>query len=158
MLLYNAINRFRASSGLAAIPLSRTMTAVAKAHAEDVLYKPPYWVEPSDCEALHSWWDGPLKCCYRADNPTTYPCMWDKPKQVGGYSGSGFEIVNTGRGAADQAAADNSVRRWAGSPPHAAVVLNRYPWTGEWKALGCSIASDSGYFVASCWFGVTLEP
>ena len=89
--------------------------------------------------------------CYKSSDKTTYPIMWNKPKEIAGYEGPGFEIAATatrdGKPHIDPAAA---LKLWKDSTPHRDVLLSRGIWAKKpWKALGA--VYHSGF--ACAWFG-----
>jgi len=88
--LYNLIMQYRAEKGLPSIPLSTSLTFVAKTHAKDL---DQYQPDKGNCN-MHSWSNkGPwTPCCYTRDHAKA-KCMWDKPKELTNYSGNGFEIA-----------------------------------------------------------------
>ena len=141
-----AINAYRQANGLAAIPVSAELTKVAKAHVADLVANHP---EVACNGNLHSWsntgnWTGG---CYDPANQATWPLMWDKPKEIAGYQGNGYEISAWSTPAIDAAQA---LALWQGSPPHNAVILNGDIWADyPWGAIGGWVAD--GY--ACAWFG-----
>jgi hypothetical protein len=143
--LVDAINAHRRPQGLPEIPLSPRLTAVAYWHAKDLAEKRPHQPHGS----LHSWsqdprWRGGV---YRADDKTTWPIMWEKPKEIAGYDGLGFEIC-----AADARDWEHAFELWKQSEAHHGVILNRGVWADpqwRWQALGAVFYK--GY--ACAWFG-----
>lgn len=154
--LANSINDYRKQEGLAAIPLSDKLTAVALKHVSDLNNNHP----EQTCGAganTHSWssegnWQGQYGkgawkgCCYWEDHSNT-SCMWDKPKEIAGYSDIGYEIVHS---APATVSAQGALASWKTSPAHIDVILNKGAWaTRQWKALG---AVYGGQY-ACAWFG-----
>lgn len=141
-----AINVYRQANGLAAIPVSDEMTRVAKAHVADIV---AYHPEAACNGNLHSWstngnWTGG---CFDLNNQQTWPVMWDKPKEIAGYPGRGYEISAW---ATPSITAEQALSQWQGSPPHNEVMLNLGSWAKfPWGALGGWVAD--GY--ACAWFG-----
>lgn len=153
------INDYRKQNGLAEIPLSDDLTAVALKHVMDLnAYHPE-----NTCGAqgnLHSWsnngnWQGAngtgafKGCCYAPDhsNPA---CMWDKPREIANYPSNGYEIAHQSTGAVT---AQSALSSWKSSTPHDDVILNKGQWSNfQWKAIG---AVYSGNY-ACAWFG-TVE-
>ena len=143
--LVDLINEHRRRSGLAEIPLSPKLTAVAFLHAKDLAEKSPHKTHGS----LHSWsldsrWSGGA---YRSDDMTTWHIMWDKPKEIAGYTGHGFEIC-----AARVKDLTQAFEAWTDSRLHHDVILNRGVWSdARWKWQAVGAVFHKGY--ACGWFG-----
>lgn len=143
--LTDLINNYRRKHGLSQIPLSPKLTAVAALHAKDLAENRPYERHGS----LHSWsddvrWTGGA---FRKTDKKTHPIMWDKPKEITGYDGYGFEVC-----AMQVRDLDQALSEWLASQTHADVLLNRNLWADKrwrWKALGAVF--HRGY--ACAWFG-----
>jgi hypothetical protein len=151
--LAQLVNVYRAAHGKAPLPISTTMSAVAGAHAYDLLANPN--ILTAGCN-LHSWsksadWSG---CCYD-DNGTQASCMWVKPSEIAAsfglprYSGRGFEITYRGWFATPEMVIDFFDK----SPGHKAVLLNTGTWGSydPWPAMGAAMRGD----FAVIWFGST---
>lgn len=147
--LYNLINDFRRSNDLPAIPLSPSLSYVARLHVNDLYYHRP---DTAHCN-LHSWSDKGIwaECCYGRDifNNT---CMTSKPRELTTYKGKGYEIAfweNL------DAVPEIVLDLWMNELASRNLILNVGAW-GEmnWKALGVGI--QSGYAVA--WFGMDEDP
>ena len=94
--LANELNDMRETRGLQRIPISRSLTMTAHAHAVSPLDKSSGAAAGKTCN-LHSWGKDPSgstrwsECCYTSDhaNPS---CMWSKPMQVTSkYTGDGYD-------------------------------------------------------------------
>jgi hypothetical protein len=144
--LAEAINAYRQDQGLPPIPVSEELTKVAQAHVADLAAHHP---EAACNGSLHSWstngaWTGG---CYDPGDQATWPLMWDKPREIAGYPGNGYEVAAW---ASPAITADQAVALWRGDAPHDDVLLNRGIWAGlSWQALGGWVAD--GY--ACAWFG-----
>jgi hypothetical protein len=141
-----AINAYRQEQGLPAIPVSDELTRVAQAHVADIVANHP----ETACDGnLHSWsnsgnWTGG---CYSKDK-ATWPVMWNKPQEIAGYPGRGYEISAW---ATPSITAGQALSWWQGSADHNDVILNNGMWTDyPWGAIGGWVAD--GY--ACAWFGV----
>jgi uncharacterized protein YkwD len=154
--LYAAITTYRQGLGLAAIPLSPQLTAVAQAHVRDLMAN--FATDPNYTGAgcvPHGWssqgqWTGG---CYKFEDPTTFPIMWNKPKEIANYPGNGFEIVFGGGGGAVTAA--EALQAWQDDPPHNDVIVNQGIWKDHpWQAIGVWV--EDGW--ASVWFGEQADP
>lgn len=154
--LFTAINTYRQGLGLTAIPLSPQLTAVAKAHVQDLMAN--FATDPNYTGAgcvPHGWssqgqWTGG---CYKFEDPTTFPIMWNKPKEIANYSGSGFEILFGTTGITATATA--ALQAWQADPPHNDVIVNQGIWQDHpWQAIGVWV--EDGW--ASVWFGEQTDP
>lgn len=151
MKLYDLINEYRATKGLAEIPLSPSLTFVARTHARDLQINQPV---KGNCN-MHSWSsDGEwTPCCYTPDHAKSQ-CMWDKPSELTAYSGYGFEISYGGFGSYQANAAD-ALKQWKKSSGHNAVIINEGVWERwGWNAIGIGVFG--GYGVV--WFGKAKDP
>ncbi len=154
--LYAAINTYRQTLGLPAIPLSPQLTAVAQAHVQDLIANSttdPNYTGPG-C-VPHSWssqgaWTGG---CYKYEDASTYSIMWDKPGEIAGYPGMGFEILFGANGATVTAA--GALQAWQADGPHNDVIVNQGVWQDiNWQAIGVWV--QDGW--AAVWFGVAVDP
>ena len=150
--LAQLVNDYRQAEGLAPIPVTVSLTAVAQWHVWDLDVNHPYGGE---CN-LHSWSDGPTwsPVCYTADHANASG-MWDKPREItaNAYTGNGFEIAYWTSGTATPEAA---LSGWQGSPGHNDVILNAGIWGSfdPWPAMG--VGMQAGYAVI--WFGGIVDP
>jgi hypothetical protein len=141
--LYRLISKYRKEHKLPKIPLSKSLTLVAKLHSEDLAMNHP---DQNECNA-HSWseegdWSA---CCYTSDHAQA-SCMWDKPKELTTYPHPGYEISCAG---SMELSANEALQTWKKSQAHNDVVLNKDIWKTPWKAMG--IGMFKGY--ATVWFG-----
>ncbi len=144
MELYRLIMEYRQQKGLPSIPISKSLTYVAKLHAKDLQEN---FVYGGQCN-MHSWSSkGNWKpCCYTSDHSQA-ACMWNKPRELTSYKGDGFEIAHMHSSSAMPLGALNS---WKGSSGHNNVMINVGMWAPQkWKAIGIGIY---GKF-ALVWFG-----
>jgi hypothetical protein len=143
--LVDMINDYRIRHRLPQISLSPKLTAVAAWHVRDLAEQQPH----ERYGSLHSWspsdrWTGGA---YRADDNSTWPLMWDKPKEITGYAGYGFEIC-----AAKVRDVHHALEVWQASTAHNNVILSRGPWADsrwQWQALGAVFYQG----FACAWFG-----
>ncbi len=154
--LYAAINAYRQGLGLPAIPLSPQLSSVAQAHVQDLIANST--TDPNYTGAgcvPHSWsnqgaWTGG---CYKYADASSYPIMWDKPAEIAGYPGMGFEILYGANGAAVTAA--EALQAWQADGPHNDVIVNQGVWKDiNWQAVGVWV--QDGW--AAVWFGVAVDP
>lgn len=143
--LWQDLNQYRKSLRLPPIPLSPALTRVAQAHAADLRDNPP----KGACN-LHSWSEksGYSACCYTADHSQA-DCMWNKPREIAGYPGPGFEIA-----AYSTYPKPDWLGQWKSSPGHNQVMANLGKWkVQEWKSVGLAIRKP----YAVVWFGTVAD-
>lgn len=146
------INGYRQAQGLPPVPLSPSLTRVARLHVRDLeLNRPDSGSDERGrgCN-LHSWsakgaW---TPVCY-TDDHRGKERMWSKPSEIsaGAYSAPGFEISAGAPGFAMNPA--QALGQWQRSRAHNAVILEQGIWNRPWRAMGVGIYG--GYAVA--WFG-----
>jgi uncharacterized protein YkwD len=150
MKLYKLIMQYRKKLSLPSIPISPSLTTVARTHVNDLLQNKP---NQGDCN-MHSWsskgnW---TPCCYTPDHAQAN-CMWSKPRELTSYQGNGYEIACGPEDANSMElvmTADRALKLWKGSPGHNAVICNKNIWKGtKWRAIGICVSGS--YAVA--WFG-----
>jgi uncharacterized protein YkwD len=144
--LYALIMEYRKANNLPAIPISYRLTQVAKAHAIDLTEN--YDFDPGNRCNPHSWskkgkWSS---CCYTSDHKQA-SCMWDKPKEITGYPGKGYEIAYYSSSGAN---AKEGLDGWKISPGHNPLLINSGIWSRvKWNAIGIAIYESYGLV----WFG-----
>lgn len=147
--LYDLLMAYRAENGLKPIPLSTSLTQVAKWHVFDLATNQP---AKGNCN-LHSWsksenWE---KCCY-TNNHKKAECMWNKPRELTQYMGDGFEIAAY---LPNGPTAQNALNGWKKSNGHNRVMINKGNWKNmQWKSVGIGIQED----YAVIWFGIEDDP
>jgi len=144
-ILVDMINEYRAGRRLPRVALSPKLTAVASLHVHDLEENRPHDTYGS----MHSWsksdrWRGGP---FDRNDKSTFSVMWDKPKDLFGYEGLGFEVaVKDARDAA------HALETLKGSKLHNDVLLNRGIWADkrwQWKAMGAVFYKG----FACAWFG-----
>lgn len=145
--LTKLINAYRVSLELPSLPTSPALTKVAQAHVRDLNVNKPVL---KGCN-MHSWstkgtWTA---CCYDGSRAAAR-CMWNKPKEIGGYPGYGYEIAAMFPAGMTP---ELALSQWQNSPAHHEVMINRGIWTKPWGAIG--VAVDGDYSVA--WFGYDVD-
>lgn len=148
--LFEIINAYRETIGTYAVPFSSSMSKVAQAHVRDLAnnyeYKSGARCNPHSWSKKGDWSD----CCYTNDHKKAQ-CMWDKPKEIAGYGGHGYEILFY---SSDGSTAAEALVGWQNSPSHHAVMTSAEMWDQiTWGAMGVGIYEE--YAVA--WFGETEE-
>ncbi|HYF70755.1 MAG TPA: CAP domain-containing protein [Ohtaekwangia sp.] len=148
--LYKLIMDYRKKNNLEAIPISSKLTKVAKVHARDLVDH--YSFDPTNKCNPHSWskkgkWSG---CCYTSDHKEA-ECMWNKPKEIAGYNGSGYEIAYYSSAGAN---AEEGLEGWKASPGHNPLLINTGIWDKlKWNAIGIGIYKEYGLV----WFGEAAD-
>lgn len=148
--LYGLIMDYRKSKKLGSIPLSEKLSRVAQAHVKDLADNYTF-KENNKCNP-HSWsskgkWSS---CCYTSDHKKA-SCMWDKPKEIAGYNGHGYEIAYYSSAGAN---AQEGIDGWKVSPSHNPLLVNLGIWNKvKWQAIGIGIYKE----YAVVWFGEVLD-
>jgi hypothetical protein len=146
--IFRLVNQYRESKGLHAVDFSPSLTYVAQQHVHDLASHE----RPSGRCNLHSWSsDGDWSpCCYTTDEKQA-PCMWNKPRELTGYTSEGYEIAFwTDEELGPEAFAQKAVTCWQKSVLHNRVMINGAEWRElDWKAMG--VGYDRGFAVV--WFG-----
>lgn len=148
--LADAVNAYRRSRGLDAVPMSATLERIARAHAEDL---ERHHRRGTQCN-MHSWTDNGnwTSCCYTPDHAQA-ACMWDKPAEfsAGRMAEPGYEIVAH---YTDPITAEVAVETWRGSPPHHAMMANLQNWRDtRWRSMGAAMSTH----YAVVWFSTEVE-
>ena len=144
--LYDLIMAYRKTKKLKPIPYSAKLTAVSQAHVHDLATHYDYETR-GECNP-HSWSDQGnwTSCCYTADHSKA-ACMWNKPKEIAGYEGDGYEIAYFSSGGAS---AFEGLEGWKKSPGHNPLLINSGTWNKKaWLGIGIGIYGQ----YAAVWFG-----
>jgi hypothetical protein len=147
-ILAKMINDYRIQNNLSVVPLSKSMFFVARTHIEDLAQNHP---DLENC-GLPSWSDkGKWKpCCYGNESVKT-TCMNDKPKELCGYKGKGYEMIYWG---SEEAIPSDAIDVWKSTMLTNEMLLNQGKWKNiTWKSVGVGLLN--GY--ASVWFGDETE-
>lgn len=139
--LYELIMAYRKQMGLSEIPLSKSLTLVARTHVKDLGNNNP---NRGSCN-LHSWSDKGIwkPVCYTSDHAQA-SLMWSKPRELTSYQGNGYEIAAQGVSSAEIA-----LNLWKKNANHEAVLMNRGVWSEKWQAIGIGMYKN----YAVVWFG-----
>lgn len=147
--LFNLVNEYRRSDNLAAIPLSQSLSKVAKQHIDDLIQNKP---DTNTC-SFHSWsnkgnWQS---CCFTKESRDKL-CMQTKPSELTSYTGKGYEVVYW---ESREATANKAIDQWKETPAARSILTNTKEWaTLNWKAIGIGI--DGGF--AIIWLGEESDP
>lgn len=152
-MLYLLISEYRTSLGLPVLPLSKSLTEVARAHVKDSnANHPENQVNADGVKGnLHSWsakgnWTPVI---YTSDHKQAKG-MWSKPSELTAYKGYGYEISV---GGTDTLSPQMALNSWKGSPAHNSVILT----SGDWNFLEViGVGIDGDY--AHVWFGKEADP
>ena len=142
--LADSINQIRVAHGKKALPLSISLSYVARVHVTDLIDNHP---DTSICN-LSSWSNkGHWKpCCYNK-YVTNHDCMWKKPKELTNYPYRGYEMAAYSQ---DKLSIDSILQMWEVSPEAMSMILT----TGIWqkKSWACMGVGVNDHYV-SVWFG-----
>ncbi|MCJ7445900.1 MAG: hypothetical protein MUO26_15500 [Methanotrichaceae archaeon] len=150
--LANLINQYRVDNGLSAVPITNSLTKVARTHIADLnTYHPD---AGDECD-MHSWsnhgdWTA---VCYTG--AATMSLMHSKPREItdGIYEGNGYEIAAYG---SPEITPELAIDTWRSSTEgHNDVILNLNNWADRsWKVMGVGIGDN----YAVVWFGEDVDP
>ena len=153
--LARQINEYRATKGLPAIAVSKSLTLVAQQHAWDSNTNG----QPGGDECnMHSWtgkvnpalqegtW---TEVCYTDDHANAAG-IWRKPREIAGYPSDGYENSHW---ASNGVSPTGSLTGWKNSPGHNAVITEQNGW-GPFLALG--VGMNGNY--AHMWVGTVADP
>jgi hypothetical protein len=142
--LFNAVNDYRKSQNLPLIPLSKSLSYIAKLHIKDLITNLP---DTAGC-GFHSWSDkGPWKpCCFKRENKDKY-CILSKPKELTNYPGIAHEVVFW---ESREASAEKAIKQWKETSAARFMLTNFREWEKfRWNAMGVGI--EGGF--AILWLG-----
>lgn len=146
--LCRLINSYRKEKGLSGLKVSRSLTIVAQTHVRDLAknYKRMKFFHPKI--NLHSWsGQGKWSRVLYTPNHNSAEGMWEKPSEITGYKGSGYEISYYSQAGAD---AEGALKAWKKSSGHNSVIVNLKDWAGsKWDCIGVGVYGD----YACVWFG-----
>ena len=145
--LYKRIMEYRKQNGLPTIPVSKSLSFVAKLHVRDLENHNP------DSHNYHSWSkNGPWQSVYYTPDHRYAKLMWAKPRELTKYPGNGYEIIYMNL---NRATVQDAFAAWKTSRSHDIVMLNQDGWKRvNWEAIGIGIF---GHY-AAVWFGEEMDP
>lgn len=142
--LYEMINAHRVLNGLREIPLSASLSYVARTHVIDLYTNHP---DTSICN-LNSWSDKGswTPCCHNKYVPQE-ECIRNKPKELTGYTGEGYELTYA---EVFNTRADTVFKFWSTVDEANEFLLNEGRWEKKnWRAMGIGIYKS----YAVVWMG-----
>jgi hypothetical protein len=146
----NLINNYRTSQGLAAVPLSQSLTEVAQLNARDLYLNTP----AAPCGLL-SWSDDSkgswTPVCYQsvADDAA----VQNKAREINAYTGDGFNNVYSSGG--DTVTPSTVLNNWKADVASNDLLKTSGSFAGKtWNAMG--VGTYKGY--ATVWFGEVVDP
>lgn len=154
------INDYRASKGLKRLPISKSLTKVARYHVIDIIKWYDFDNPPKDSRGekgnLHTWsYNRPelySGVVYTPDHKYAEG-MWNKPKELTSYTGDGFEISAAILSKNSNLTASRALEIWQASPGHNAVIVGE----GSWADLNVMGIGIHGCY-ACVWFGKVEDP
>ncbi|KAM3477890.1 hypothetical protein MY8738_006206 [Beauveria namnaoensis] len=135
------------------IARSPTLDKVARTHLANPYFgtgstcNPHSWVATADKEAK---WES---CCFAIAEKDTWPCMWDKPREISGgqFQGNGYEVYHGGDPNVYPApmTAEGCLNAFKNSTGHNPVLINNGTWsTMKWESVGCGMGKGQ----CAIWF------
>lgn len=149
MKLAALINNLRKQNKLPEIPLSVSLTYVAKTHVADLQTNKP---DTSICNTA-SWSDKGrwTPCCFNS-YVLKYECMWDKPKELTSYNFRGYELSYFEEGIVN---VDSVFKLWNSTSAARDMLLTREGHADKkWLAMGLGLSEN----YISVWFGQRADP
>jgi hypothetical protein len=142
LYLYRLIMNYRQQNGLTSIPVSPSLSYVARLHARDLEMHPP-----SGSCSMHSWSEHGTWKPFRYNGSESAEYMWRKPAELTSYRGRGYEIVAW---TSDRMEPNTALSLWMDSSQHNPVIINTGNWERlRWNAVGVAISGN----YAVVWFG-----
>ena len=141
--LYELITEYRRINNLPPIPISKSLSYVARVHAMDLSFNRPDF---GGCNP-HSWSDKGTwtPCCYARD-AKRIECMNRKPRELTSYKAKAWEMIYEG---GEKALAMDAFELWKEIVVTRDYILNQGKWVKPWKAMGIGFYDN----YASLWFG-----
>lgn len=141
--LYELITEYRRINNLPPIPISKSLSYVARVHAMDLSFNRPDF---GGCNP-HSWSDKGnwTPCCYARD-AKRLECMNKKPRELTSYKAKAWEMVYEG---GEKALAMDAFELWKEIGVTRDYILNQGKWEKPWKAIGIGFYEN----YACLWFG-----
>lgn len=141
--LYALIDNYRSENEAHTIEVSKKLTFVAKLHARDLYHNR---IDKDSC-SMQSWSDQGFwnACCFSERDNDKQACMWDKPKEITGYEGKGYEVIYNGGSEPKRI-----MELWKGSSFYSDILKNSGRYANkDWAAIGIGQYKN----VTVVWFG-----
>ena len=146
--LYSLVNEKRVKKGLSVIPISKSLSYVAKMHARDLFHNNP---DTAFC-SLNSWSDQGtwIACCHSKYTPNP-SCILNKPAELTKYTGEGHELCFWD---SETLHPDTVIKFWMSVDQTREIILNEKKWSYfTWKAIG--VGMYKGY--VCLWLGEAID-
>ena len=141
--LYELLTEYRRINSLPPIPISKSLSYVARVHAMDLSFNRPDF---GGCNP-HSWSDkGDWNACCYARDDKRLDCMTRKPRELTAYRAKAWEIVYEG---GEKARAMDAFELWKEIGLTRDYILNQGKWVKSWQAIGIGFYEN----YACVWFG-----
>jgi hypothetical protein len=141
--LYALIDTYRSENEAHTIALSKKLTFVAKLHARDLYHNR---IDKDSC-SMQSWSDKGFwnACCFSERDNSKQACMWDKPKEITGYTGKAYEVIYNGGSEPKRI-----MELWKGSSFYSDILKNSGRYADkDWAAVGIGQYKN----ITVVWFG-----
>jgi hypothetical protein len=153
--LANIINQYRQTKNLNTLPISKSLSYVAKVHIDDLIIKKPYL---GDCNQ-HSWSISDLWTGYCIKDGETNTLGHIKGRELNtGYNSDIYEIANsiwqgtneTTRVPVLNVNVEDHLRAWQNSHGHNIMIINQEGWSRlRWEVMGVAVKEN----FALVWYG-----
>lgn len=136
---HRTVTGYRISQNLTAIPLSASLTSLAKNHLRDLETFPP----TSEC-SYHSWSDkGSWTSCCHTNNLPSRECMYRKAREITDYKDNSFELIYFEPEENPINITDKALKLWKQQSEQNDILMNRGEWKNiTWRAIGIAIGKQ----------------
>ncbi|MCK5415808.1 hypothetical protein KAI92_00080 [Candidatus Parcubacteria bacterium] len=157
--LAKLVNNYRESRGLRRVPVSKSLSYVAKLHTVDQenYFTQTYGHFKYGCSG-HSWtkhgaWSG---CCVVLSSASSFRCASEKAYKLTDYPGEGYENSYWSSGDWDYNDSPKELLRgWKNSHGHNILMIEAEGWSGyNFQSMGVAITGN----YANLWFGQEPDP
>lgn len=143
------ITQYRLTLNLSPIPLSKSLTTVAKLHLNDLeTYSPTLECSNNSWSSNGKW----TPCCF-TNNLSSKECMFQKAKELTDYKDNAFELVYFEH-ESNVSLPEKALKKWKNITEYNDLITSQNEWKNIlWKAMG--IAIGKRYVVL--WFGAEKD-